>query len=65
MISFKSFDNLPPLVSVTPAVDKAGNCRLLVTFRDHENRKQCISFEHMSSVCDFIVSNFNRKAIFP
>lgn len=59
MIPYKhKSERLSPILDVTSVVDRLGNIYYSIEYKDNDNKMCCCRFKNMSSVVDFISSNF-------
>lgn len=61
MRSFWRAERQKAVLLVTPCVDRLGIMRLCVEFQENSGDFSSIYFKNMSSVVDFIETNFDRR----
>lgn len=60
---FKHSDNLKPMVSLYPSVDRRGDVFILVRYQDDDGSYRSVAFKHIDSAIDFVATNFNATRI--
>lgn len=59
MKTFALTERQRPIVAVVPRVDKIGNVTLVVEYQENDGTFNRVGFKSMSSIIDFISTNFN------